>query len=581
MKLDLSVLLRTHLQIQGASGSGKSWLVRLLAEQLFGKVPVIIIDQEGEFATLREKFDYILVGKGGETPASIQSAGLLSHKLLELQASAVVDLYELDIPTRKIWIKRFFEGVMSAPKKHWRPTVFIIDEAHDFIPEKMESECAHILASAISKGRKRGFAFVCATQRLSKLNKDVASELQNVLIGKTWLDIDRERGANALGIYSKQDKEAFYEEVRRLAQGEFYSLGAALTLDRTLFQSGEVKTTHPDSSNVKNKKTWLVPPPTPKAVEALLGKLGDLPKEAADEAATVSELKLQVVQLKRELKSVPKNVQSVPDTKLAVNLSSLQRKLKTCQEDLETHKTYAKLISGMLKDDARQMAAAATILLEGTNIKIPKLGNIPKLPEVKHVGVPTDSTAKIGKPIQVPMPIFKHKSTEAKSDSNELEGSLNNKQRAILHALAEFRSLGRMSVPRTWVATRSGASHRSSAYANNVSGLRTKGLIEYTGDGLALTEEGLQSTPEVEEPLSTADIKQSCLKMLSNPQQHIFNYVHAIYPDSADRNTVAENAGASPLSSAFANNVSSLKSAGMITYQPDKTLKAADWLFID
>src|SRR5271156_1637877 len=80
VKLNLPVLLRTHLQIQGASGSGKSWLVRLLAEQLFGKVPVIIIDQEGEYATLREKFDYILVGKGGETPATTQSAGLLSHK---------------------------------------------------------------------------------------------------------------------------------------------------------------------------------------------------------------------------------------------------------------------------------------------------------------------------------------------------------------------------------------------------------------------------------------------------------------------------------------------------------------------
>jgi hypothetical protein len=66
--LDVDVVLKTRLLIQGGSGSGKSWLIRRLAEQLFGKLPVIIIDPEGEFATLREKFGYVLVGPGGETP---------------------------------------------------------------------------------------------------------------------------------------------------------------------------------------------------------------------------------------------------------------------------------------------------------------------------------------------------------------------------------------------------------------------------------------------------------------------------------------------------------------------------------
>src|SRR5690242_7974913 len=72
--IDLDVLMRTRLLIQANSGGGKSWLLRRVAEQLFGKVPVIIIDPEGEFATLREKFGYVLVGKGGETPADIRSA---------------------------------------------------------------------------------------------------------------------------------------------------------------------------------------------------------------------------------------------------------------------------------------------------------------------------------------------------------------------------------------------------------------------------------------------------------------------------------------------------------------------------
>ena len=86
---DLDTLLVTRLLIQANSGAGKSWLLRKLIEQLYGHVQVIVIDPEGEFATLREKYDFVLVGAGGETPADVRSAGLLAEKLLELRASAV------------------------------------------------------------------------------------------------------------------------------------------------------------------------------------------------------------------------------------------------------------------------------------------------------------------------------------------------------------------------------------------------------------------------------------------------------------------------------------------------------------
>ena len=38
--ITIDVLLRTRLLIQASSGSGKSWLLRRIAEQLHGKVPV-------------------------------------------------------------------------------------------------------------------------------------------------------------------------------------------------------------------------------------------------------------------------------------------------------------------------------------------------------------------------------------------------------------------------------------------------------------------------------------------------------------------------------------------------------------
>lgn len=53
---DLDLLLPERLLITADSGGGKSYVIRKLLEQLFGKVQSIVIDPEGEFASLREKF---------------------------------------------------------------------------------------------------------------------------------------------------------------------------------------------------------------------------------------------------------------------------------------------------------------------------------------------------------------------------------------------------------------------------------------------------------------------------------------------------------------------------------------------
>src|SRR6266404_9626574 len=161
--LDLDALLRGRLLIQANSGKGKSWLLRRIAEELFGKVQVIIIDPEGEFATLREKFGYVLVGKGGETPADPRSAALVAHKLLELRASAICDIYEMKHQQRHAWVRTFLEAMIDIPKTLWgRQVVVIIDEAHMFCPEKGkgESEAYGAMVDLCTRGRKRGYCAV-------------------------------------------------------------------------------------------------------------------------------------------------------------------------------------------------------------------------------------------------------------------------------------------------------------------------------------------------------------------------------------------------------------------------------------
>jgi uncharacterized protein len=115
-ELDLATLIDTRLLVQANSGGGKSWLIRRLLEQSHGKVQQIIIDLEGEFSTLREQYDYILAGKDGDTPADPRSAALLAKRLLELNVSAIIDLYELSHQDRKRFVRLFLSAMVNAPK---------------------------------------------------------------------------------------------------------------------------------------------------------------------------------------------------------------------------------------------------------------------------------------------------------------------------------------------------------------------------------------------------------------------------------------------------------------------------------
>src|ERR1700728_1218680 len=60
LELDLPTLVDTRLLIQANSGGGKSWLLRLIAER--AGIQTIVLDNEGEFASVHEAVDVLLVG---------------------------------------------------------------------------------------------------------------------------------------------------------------------------------------------------------------------------------------------------------------------------------------------------------------------------------------------------------------------------------------------------------------------------------------------------------------------------------------------------------------------------------------
>ncbi len=137
--LDVDVLADTRALISASSGAGKSWLLRLLSEQIGDKIQTLIIDPEGEFSTLREKLDILIVGENGDIQPDIKSAGLLARKLAESGISAVINIYDLPGPgdpwdKRRLWVYGFLTGLMAIPKSLYHPMLVCIDEAHNLAP---------------------------------------------------------------------------------------------------------------------------------------------------------------------------------------------------------------------------------------------------------------------------------------------------------------------------------------------------------------------------------------------------------------------------------------------------------------
>jgi hypothetical protein len=293
--VDIESLLKSRLLIQASSGGGKSYAIRKLIEETNGHVQQIILDIEDDFSTLREKYDFILVGRGGDVAADIRTAELLAQRVLELRADVIINLYELKHHERIIFVKRFLDAMVNAPKELWHACLIILDEAHQFAPEKTKSESLSAVIDMESRGRKRGFCLIPATQRPAKLHKDVAAECQNKLIGLANMDIDRKRAAEELGFTAKQS----ILSLRDLSAGEFFAVGPAFGRGVLKVKIGEVKTDHHQAGKIATKS---IKPIATSKVKQILSRLEDLPKEVEQEAKDKLSLQNRIRELERELK---------------------------------------------------------------------------------------------------------------------------------------------------------------------------------------------------------------------------------------------------------------------------------------
>lgn len=566
-EIDVNRLLVTRLLLQANSGGGKSWAIRRLLEQTHGACQQIVIDPDGEFHTLREKFDYVLAGKGGDCAATVRTAPLLARRLLELGVSAIVDIYDLGAD-RPAFVAEFLGALMDAPRELWHPVIVVVDEAHKFCPEtgkrrrKREAatmdDCTAAVISLMDSGRKRGFCGVLATQRIAKLSKDAVAEVNSKLIGRTSYPDDQQRAADELGIHSKDKRLA----LRDLKPGEFYAFGPAFTVDDRgdlvkRVKIGPVQTTHPEAGEA-------APPPTPPRdkIRKVLGELADLPAEAEAEARTAEELRgrlnvanTRVRELEREAKSAKVETKTVE--KLVIKPEQLARIEKQLGRGEKLGEVIVARIHELetwraqLGQDLNQLRAVVGIAKQPAGIVLPTSSKVHAPASIPR------------RPPPAPMP----------SSSPATGGSLSGGERKILTVLAQYAQ-GRT---KQQVAVLTGYSHNGGGFNNYVGALRSKGLITGgSGERLEITEDGLRELgPYTPLPTGRALFDHWC-SQLGKAAREILTVLYKAWPDAVPKDFVALQAGYAAEGGGFNNALGQLRTLELI--EGKAKLKSSDLL---
>jgi hypothetical protein len=529
LSVDVEALIDSRLLVQANSGGGKSWCLRRILEQTHGHVQQLVIDPEGEFGTLREKFDYVYAAKsGGDTAADPRSAKLLAERLLELGVSAVLDIYDLKAHERIRFVRFFLEAMIDARKELWHPVLVVVDEAHVFCPQKGEAESAGAVIDLCTRGRKRGYCAVLATQRLSKLHKDAAAELNNKLIGRTGLDVDMARAAEELGFTGRDERL----QLRGLARGHFFAFGPAISEAVTRVHVGPVVSRHPEAGA---RIAFAPPPPTAK-VRALLPKLADLPAEAEKRERSLDDLHAENAKLKRELVAADKRVPAPAASKTV----TVDRPVIT-KADVKKLTDAAKVIS-KLRDElhykiewldnqvVRPLMAVLDPMFKGqvAPVVVEKPGR----------------SGQVGRPAPALTPPQKVVVRELRAITRKIvdtaNGALPKGERAVLIAIAQHGTDG---VSREQLTVLTG--YKRSTRDAYLQRLRERDFIASdTGLSIVVTDTGVDALGHDFTPLPTGDeLRAYWLQRLPSGERQILEVLVGVYPTALPRTTLDDTIG--------------------------------------
>ncbi len=193
LQLDLEDVIGQCIAILGIRGSGKSNTAGVFFEELLqNNYPMSIVDIEGEYFGLKEKYEVLVVGTGDGVEIEIDAdcASEIAQVSMEQNVPVVLDLSGFLSEERTELLKEYLNSLWTLAGSLRRPYIIGIEEAHEFIPQGVKTELKEMIARVALRGRKRGLGAIIVSQRSAKVDKDVLSQAGVLLLHRVVHEVD-------------------------------------------------------------------------------------------------------------------------------------------------------------------------------------------------------------------------------------------------------------------------------------------------------------------------------------------------------------------------------------------------------
>lgn len=183
LKLTPNDILGHMVAVLGMTGSGKSNTVAVLVEELLAaNVPVCIVDIAGEYHGLKDRFDIWELGKDKDPQRRVDAeiplhgAAHAARTAYQSISSTILNVSGFKAKDRALFVADFMETIWELAPNYRFPYVIVLEEAHNWIPQKGKTPATEVLIAMAAEGRKWGINVIMSSQRSARLDKDVLTQ---------------------------------------------------------------------------------------------------------------------------------------------------------------------------------------------------------------------------------------------------------------------------------------------------------------------------------------------------------------------------------------------------------------------
>lgn len=481
-------------------GGGKTYTGHVMAEGLLGSgQQIVVVDPLDAWWGLRSgaagrtpMFEVVIMGgEHGDLPLNRDMGVAIAQFVAQNpQLSCVLSLRHLRKNDQYHFVTQFAETFyhVKGKSKYATPVHVFVDEADRWIPQRTWHGSERMLGAMedlVLRGRQAGIGMTVITQRSAKINKNVLTQVEILVVGQITGPQDKKAVGEWIELNAEVDKQkAFLASLAKLKRGNLWFWSPAWLQCMELVKVKKKLTfdssfTPKPGARVKAPKKYA-----PVDLGKIEAALADALK-AADENDP-RKLKQRIAELEKQLKKAPT---PVVNNRVEIDYKKIESemKAKVAEAGNEVLAETRKAVETLEKKGLLPPVAVEHL----DNFMISMAGRIDKssLHAIAKNVLTTGTSTMV-----TPRPTRPHPPTS--------EIKLARCERSIMNVLA----LRRHPCSKRLVALQSGYSVKSGSFNNSLSRLRTAGLIESNGVGIVLTPAGNEQLPNVEsEPLKDID----------------------------------------------------------------------------